>query len=55
MLVLDEANIQESSINQKSNNIASVTLCARVTFVKKNSCLVTAIVTFNTAGLPVLT
>ena len=33
----------------------SVILCTRTTFVKKNSCLVARIVSFNTAGLHLLT
>ena len=31
----DEIKIQESSINQKSNNVISVKLCTRATFVSK--------------------
>ena len=42
--------IQESSINQKSNNTMSVTLCTVATFVKKN-CLVARLVLFHIAGL----
>ena len=49
MVVQDEINIQESSINQKSNNAVLVTLCTGVTFVKKNSCSVARIVSFDTA------
>ena len=33
----------------------SVMLCTEVTFVKKNSCLVARIVSFDTAGLYLLT
>ena len=33
----------------------SVMLCTRATFVKKNSCLVARIVSFDTAGLHLLT
>ena len=52
MVVYDEINIQESSINhQKSKNTVSFMLFARATFVKKNSCLVAIIVLFDTAGL----
>ena len=51
----DEINIQESSINQKSNNTMSVMLCTGATFVKKNSCLVVRIVSFDTAGLHLIT
>ena len=36
MVVYDEINIQERSINHKSNNTMSVTLCTRATFIKKN-------------------
>ena len=32
-----------------------VVLCTRVTFVKKNSCLVARIVSFDTAGVHLLT
>ena len=55
MVVKDEINIQGSSINQKSNNTKSVMLCTGATFVKKNSCLVAKIVSFDTAGLHLLT
>ena len=51
MVVQDEINIQESSINQKSNNTMSVMLCTGTTFVKKNSCPVARIVSFDTTGL----
>ena len=51
MIVEDEINVQESSINQKSNNTMSVMLCTGATFVKKNSCLVAKIVSFDIAGL----
>ena len=44
-----------SSINKKNNNTMSVMLCTGVTFVKKNSCLVARIVSFDTAGLHLLT
>ena len=54
MVVQDEINIQESSINQKSNNTMSVMLCTGATFVKKNSCLVARVVAFDTAGLHLL-
>ena len=40
MVVQDEINIEESSINQKSNNTMSVMLCTGYTFEKKSSCLV---------------
>ena len=55
MVVQDEINIQETSIKQKSNNAMSVRLCKEATFVKKNSCLVVRIVSFDTAGLYLLT
>ena len=51
MIVWNEINIQESSINQKSNNTMSVMLRTRATFVKKNSRLVL----FDTAGLHLFT
>ena len=54
MVVQDEINIQESSINQKSNNTMSVMLCKGAVFVKKDSCLVARIVLFDTAGLHLL-
>ena len=47
-------NIQESSINQKSNNIMPVMIFTGATFVKKSSCLVSRIVLFDTAGLHLL-
>ena len=55
MLVYDEINTQESSINQKSNNTMSVMPCTGATFVKKNSCLVARIVSFYTADIYLLT
>ena len=55
MVVQDEINIPWSSINQKPNSTMSVMLCARATFVKKNSYLVARIVSFNTVGLHLLT
>ena len=55
MVVQDETNIQESSINKKSNNTMSIILSTGVTFVKKNFCLVARIVSFDTAGLHLLT
>ena len=51
----NEINIQESSINQKSSNTMSVMLCTGATFVKKNTCLVSRIDSFDTAGLHLLT
>ena len=47
-------NIQGSSINQKPKIIISVMLCTGGTFVKKNSCLVARIVSFDTVGLHLL-
>ena len=55
MVVQDEINIQERSINQKSNNTMSVILCTGATFVKKNSFPVARIVSFDAAGLHLLT
>ena len=49
MVVLDE--IKGSSINKKPNSTMSVMLCTGATFVKKNSCLVARIVSFDTLGL----
>ena len=51
----DEKNIQVSSINQKPNSTMSVMLCTWAFFVKKNSCLVARIVSFDTVGLPLFT
>ena len=51
----DEIKIQESSINQKPSNTTSVVLCTGVTIAKKISCLVARIVSFDTAGLHLLT
>ena len=51
----DETNIQKTSINQESINTLSVMLCTAATFVKKNSGLVARIVSFDTAGLHLLT
>ena len=55
MVVQDEINIPGSSINQKPNSTMSVMLCTGATFVKKNSCLVARIVSFDTVGLHLLT
>ena len=55
MVAWHEINIQESSINQKSNNIMSIMLCTVATFVKRNSCLVARLVSFDAAGLYLLT
>ena len=54
MVRKDEINIQESSINQKSNNTISVVLSTGASFVKKNSCVVARIVLFDIAGLHLL-
>ena len=51
----DEIIIQENGINQKSNNTISVILFTGATFVKRNSCLVARIASFDTAGLHLLT
>ena len=53
MVVLDE--IKGSSINKKPNSTMSVMLCTGATFVKKNSCLVARIVSFDTVGLHLFT
>ena len=55
MGVWDEINIQESCINQNPNGTMSVMLFTWTTFVKKNSCLVARIVSFETVGLHLLT
>ena len=55
MVVYDEIDIHESSINQKSKNTVSVMLCTGAAFVKKNLYLVARIVLFDTAGLYLLT
>ena len=52
MVVLDE--IKGSSISKKPNSTMSVMLCTGATFVKKNSCLVARIVSFDTVGLHLL-
>ena len=46
-----EINIQESSITQKPNSATSIMLCAAATFIKKSSCLVARIVSFDIPGL----
>ena len=46
---------QGSSINQKPYSTMSVTLCTGATFVKKNSCLVARIVSFDIVGLHLFT
>ena len=48
-------NIQVSSINQKPNTKISVMLCTEASFVKKNSCLVARIASFDNVGLHLLT
>ena len=50
MVVQDEINILESNINEKADKTMSVMLCTRANFVKKNSCLLVRIVSFNTTG-----
>ena len=47
--------MKQGTINQKFNNTKSVMLCTQATFVKKNSCLVARIVSFDTAVLHLLT
>ena len=47
--------LKGSSINKKPNSSVSVMLCTGATFVKKNSCLVARIVSFDTVGLHLLT
>ena len=54
MVVYDNTKIQESSINQKTNNTMSVILCTGPTFVNGNSCLVVRIISFDTAVLHLL-
>ena len=50
MIVWYEINIPGSSINEKQpNSTMSAMLCMGATFVKKNSCLVARIVSFDTA------
>ena len=51
MIVQDETMIQESSINQKSNNTMSVMAFMGATFVKEDSCLVARTVSIDTAGV----
>ena len=51
MIVQDETMIQESSINQKSNNTMPVMAFTGATFVKKDSCLVARTVSIDTAGV----
>ena len=46
---------QGNSINQKPNSAMPIMLCTGATFVKKNSCLVSRIVSFGTVGLELLT
>ena len=48
MIVQHKINIPGSSINKKPNSTMSVMLCARATFVKKNSCLVARTISFDT-------
>ena len=55
MAVQDEIKIQVSNINQKSNNKMSGMLCKEAIFAKKNACLVSRIVSFDTTGLCLLT
>ena len=55
MLVKDEINILENSINWKPNSKMSAMLFTGASFVKKNSSLVLRIVSFDTVGLHLLT
>ena len=55
MVVQNEINILGGSINKKPNSTVTVMLCTGATFVKKNSCLVARIVSFDTVGLHLLT
>ena len=50
MVIYDEINVQGSSISTISDMF-----CTGATFVKKNSCLVTRIVSFDNVGLHPLT
>ena len=47
MIVQYEINIPGSSNNEEPNSTMSVMLCTGTTFVKKNSCLVARIVSFD--------
>ena len=55
MVVQEKINIHESSVNQESNNAMSIMLFTGNSFVKNNLCLVTRIVSSDTAGLHLLT
>ena len=55
MVVEDEINIQESSIDQKLNNTMRIMLCMKAAVVKKNFCLVPRITLFDNTGLHLLT
>ena len=55
MVVLDEINIQGNNIKRKPNTTMSVMPCTGTNFVKKNSCLVARIVSYDTVGLHLLT
>ena len=48
MIVQCEMNTPGSSINEKPNSKMSVILCTGATFLKRNSCLVARIVSFDT-------
>ena len=48
-------NILGSSIKQKPNSAMSVMLCTGVTFAKKNSCVASRVVSFDTVALHLLT
>ena len=47
--------MQDSSINQRSKNSIAVRIRTGNSFVKKNSCLVAGIFSFDTASLYLLT
>ena len=55
MVVYNKLNIQESSINQKSNKTMLTIPCTGATFVKRNFCIVAGIASFDTAGLHLVT
>ena len=55
MVVQDDINIQENSINKKSMNTMSVMRYTEATFVEKKSYVVPRIVSFDTLGLHLLT
>ena len=48
-------NIQETKMNEKTNNAMSVMLCKGAAFVKKTSWLVARIFLLDTSGLHLIT